>query len=75
MKLKKAGRRKRQAFETRTPGKTGNPDHLDIDTQGNRQREQSCAQPEVDPIGKTTETNEKNNSFIYEYSLIRGGHD
>ena len=52
------------AAETRTSGKTRNPDHWDIDTQGSGQREQRCAQPEVDPEGKTTETNEKNNSFI-----------
>lgn len=68
MKLKEAGRRKRQASETLTSGKTGNPYHLDVDAQGSRQREQRCTQPEVDPIGKTTETNEKSNSFIYEYT-------
>ena len=68
MKLKEAGRRKRQASETLTSGKTGNPYHLDVDTQGSRQREQRCTLPEVDPIGKTTETNEKSNSFIYEYT-------
>ena len=68
VKLKEAGRRKRQASETPTPGKTGNPNHLDVDTRGSRQREQRYTQPEVDPTGKTTETNEKSNSFIYEYT-------
>ena len=64
MKLKGAGRRKRKASKTRTSGKTGNPDHLDIDTQGSGQREQICAQPEVDPKGETTKTKAKNDSFI-----------
>ena len=49
--------------------KPKNPDHLDIDTQGSRQREQRCAQPVVDPIGKTTETIEK----ILRNPLLEGG--
>lgn len=65
MKLKEVERRKRQASENgRTSGKTGNPDHWDIDTQGSGEREQRCAEPEVDAKGKTTVTKEENNIFI-----------